>query len=240
MKIKRRRFLQSFSISALGLGIGYSYYETRSLEITRLNLNIGSKIAFLVDTHIHEFGEVEERILELVKKEEPDIILLGGDILDEFTDDFRAVIRYISNLEAREKFAVLGNHDYWSGKAGELAKILKDNKFKILYDSTEQSLIGKIYGLDWRDSRIYSELKAQGIVIVHDPNAAKKISGNCFIMAGHTHGGVVLGSLALLSNSIYVRGLYNLEENVKLYVSKGLGQMFPFRPTSPLELLIIE
>ncbi|GBC75666.1 hypothetical protein HRbin06_00986 [archaeon HR06] len=237
--ISRRSFFLSLPLISL-IPITYSYYETKTIEITKLNLGLSFKAAFLVDTHTHEFGEVEGKVIDIVKKEEVDLILVGGDFVDELTRDFKVVEKYIKDLEAKEKFAVMGNHEYWSGKAEELSKILKDNKFKILYDSYELSSYGKIYGIDWRDTRIYKEIKAEGLVLAHDPNAAKFISGKCLILSGHTHGGVVFGNMVLLSNSQFVRGFYNLSRDTKLYVSRGLGQMFPLRPTSPLELLILE
>ncbi|MEM1947891.1 MAG: hypothetical protein QW240_04025 [Candidatus Caldarchaeum sp.] len=58
------------------------------------------------------------------------------------------------------------------------------------------------------------------------------------IFAGHTHGGVVVGNTVLLTNSRYTRGCYRLGEK-NLYVSRGLGQMIPYRPFSKLELVVV-
>ena len=233
-------YVSTLSLAGIGLGLGEVYAETKRIEVTRLNMDIGSKIAFLADTHIHGFGEVEDRLVDLIKDEAPDVVMLGGDIIDEFTVDMETVSKYISSLEGREKFAVLGNHDYWSGKAGEVARILEDCHFNVLHDATVQSSVGKVYGLEWRENRRYPPLETQGIVIVHDPNSASNILGKCLVLSGHTHGGIVVADLSLYSNSIYTRGLYGLEESGVLYVSRGLGQMIPFRPTSPLELVIVE
>jgi predicted MPP superfamily phosphohydrolase len=242
LKLTKRRllYLSAFSLMGIGLGMGSAYSETRKIEITRLNLGIGSKIAFLVDSHIHAFDEVEQRVIGLVNDEEPDVILLGGDVIDELTTDTKAVAQYISGLKASEKYAVMGNHDYWSGRAEELVRILEDHGFSILYGSTASSSAGKFYGLDWKEDRKYAYLKAEGIVLVHDPNCAPSISGKCLILSGHTHGGLMVANQTLYSNSIYTRGFYYLKEGNILYVSRGLGQMIPLRPTSPLELVIIK
>ena len=117
--------------------------------------------------------------------------------------------------------------------------MLKDLGFKVLKDETVETRIGKIFGIDWRDERKYPSNIKGDIVLTHDPNAAKSADGK-IILAGHTHGGVVIGGVTILSNSIYTRGLYELGENKILYVSRGLGQMIPLRPTSPLELVILE
>ncbi len=240
LRVSRRRLLGLTLTSLLALSVGVSYAETRTLLKTRLKAGIGTKIVFLTDPHIHSLGAVEEAVLEQVAYEEPDIILLGGDVVDELTRDMKSAERYVSQLDAREKFAVMGNHEYWSGLVGEMAGILKQNGFSILKDTRASSHAGSIYGLDWRESRVYPQLTAEGIVLVHDPNAAQNIRGRCLILAGHTHGGLVIAGQTIYSNSIYVRGEYKITQETTLYVSRGLGQMLPLRPTSPLELVIVE
>ena len=237
--LTRRRLLYASTASLLALGLGAGYVETRRIEVSRLDMNIGRKIVFLTDLHINALGGVVEDSIRIVNEEAPDIIMLGGDTVDEYTTDMKTVSRYLSALEAQEKFAVMGNHEYWSGKAEELAKILKNLEFNILYDSTALSLAGKVYGLDWREDRKYPHIETEGIVLVHDPNAAVSISGRAVILSGHTHGGIVIAGMEL-SNSIYSRGLYKLNERTTLYVSRGVGQMFPWRLTAPLELVIVE
>ena len=238
MKLSRRGFLISAAIIISSATL-YSYLETQRILKTRLEMGLGSKLAFIVDTHTHDFGVVEREVVRIVGEEDPDMILLGGDIIDEVTNSLKPVRRYLSQLEAEEKYAVLGNHDYWCGRVGELAAMLKDLGFKVLRDEFVETGIGRIFGVDWRDERIYPSNIKGDIVLTHDPNAAKSADGR-IILAGHTHGGVVVGGITIFSNSIYTRGLYRLGDGKILYVSRGLGQMFPLRPTSPLELIILE
>ena len=171
---------------------------------------MGSKLVFLADPHLHHLGEVENAVLSLVARENPDVIVLGGDIVDKFTRDLDPVRKYLSGLEAREKLAVLGNHDYWSGWSAQLSRALKDHEFELLKDSSTRTKAGPVYGLDWRESRRYPEISKEGLVIAHDPNAALSVRGMCKMLAGHTHGGVVIGGLVLVTNSHFTRGLYEL------------------------------
>ncbi|MCS7135919.1 MAG: metallophosphoesterase [Nitrososphaerota archaeon] len=228
------------SLIVVGACLTVGYATTKELEVTRINLGLNRKVVFLTDLHLHEIDDVKEKVLNIVAKEQPDAILLGGDTVDSLTFNMDVVNKYFSNLEAREKFAVMGNHEYWSGKAGELARILKENGFVILKDASAQASFGKIYGFDWKEDRRYPELRFEGLVIVHDPNAALSILDAQAVLAGHTHGGIIIAGQPIYSNSVYVRGLYRLKDNNILYVSRGLGQMFPFRYTSPLELVITE
>lgn len=237
--LTRRQLFYASTASLLAIGLGAGYIETRRIEVTRLNMSIGRRIAFLTDLHIHALGDVEEDVIRLANAVSPDVVVLGGDTVDEYTTDMDSVSRYLSALEAQEKFAVMGNHEYWSGKTLELARVLKNLKFNILYDSAASSLAGKVYGLDWREDRKYPAIETEGIVFVHDPDAAVSISGRALILSGHTHGGIGAAGI-VFSNSIYSRGLYKLNEKTTLYVSRGVGQIFPWRLTAPLELVIVE
>jgi predicted MPP superfamily phosphohydrolase len=237
--LTRRQFIVISSLALAGACISVGYVTTKELEVTRIDLGLGRKIAFLADLHIHRIDDVKENVLSILEREQADAILIGGDTVDALTLSMDVVDSYLSELEAKEKFAVMGNHEYWSGKAEDFAKILKKNGFILLKDSSAQASFGKIFGLDWRDNRKYPECKPEGLVIVHDPNAALSISGARAILAGHTHGGVVIAGQTVYSNSVYTRGLYRLNDGV-LYVSRGLGQIFPLRYTSPLELVIAE
>jgi len=238
--LSRRQFIAISSLALAGACLSVGYVTTKELEVTRIDLGLGRKIVFLADLHIHGVDDVKENVLSIVAKEQPDAVLIGGDTVDTLTLSMEVVDSYISRLEAKEKFAVMGNHEYWSGKAEDFSKILKNNGFILLKDSSAQASFGKIYGLDWRDDRNYPERKLEGLVIVHDPNAALSISGAQAVLAGHTHGGVVIAGWTVYSNSVYTRGLYRLKDGGVLYVSRGLGQLLPLRYTSPLELVIAE
>jgi predicted MPP superfamily phosphohydrolase len=230
-------YLSTASLVTVVLGLGYT--ETRKIEVKHLNVNLGKRVAFLADFHINALGGLENDIVRLVNGEHPDIIMLGGDTVDEYTQDMETASRCLSELDAKQKFAVMGNHEHWSSRVEGLTKILDGLGFDVLFNSEASSLAGKVYGLDWRDDRKYPQIDAEGIVLVHDPNAAESISGRTIILSGHTHGGVEIAGIGF-SNSIYTRGLFKLNEKTTLYVSRGVGQIFPWRPTSPLEIVLVE
>jgi len=237
-KISRRMFLAG--VVAGAAAVIYSSVEAHRIIVTRLRLGLGVKTAFLADTHTHSMGPVEKKVLEVLRRERPRIILHGGDVIDEFTGPLDQIRFYLSYMEAEEKYAVLGNHDYWCGRTGELMRVLTECGFKVLRDEVVESGVGKILGVDWKDDRRYAFGRRHAdIILAHDPNVALYDHNAGVILAGHTHGGVMLGPFTILTNSAYTRGLYDLGGTI-LYVSRGLGNMIPLRPTSPLELVILE
>jgi predicted MPP superfamily phosphohydrolase len=237
-RISRRTFLAG--IVAGAAAAIYSLIEAHRIIVTRLRLGLGAKTAFLVDTHIHGMGSVEKQVLEILREERPRIILHGGDVIDELTGSLDQVKLYLSSMEADEKYAVLGNHDYWCGRTRKLMQILEECGFKVLRDEVVESEIGRILGVDWRDDRRYaSGVRRADIILAHDPNVALYAHDAGIILAGHTHGGVMFGPSTILTNSAYTRGLYDLGDTL-LYVSRGLGSIIPLRPTSPLELVILD
>ncbi len=236
----RRRTLLVGSVAVVASAVPIGMFnDVGKLEVNYLDLGFGSITVFLPDLHLHTAGHYEEDLLKLINSLDPDVVILGGDLVDRLTSDLNFVEYFVASIEASEKFYVLGNHEYWSGYLNFVRRVLTNNGFKELIGSATSRYLGRIYGLDWRDDRRYPDLKAEGLVVVHDPDAAQKISGKCFILAGHTHGGIVINGQTLFSNSKYVRGYYRLGNGVELYVSRGLGQMIPIRLTSPPELLVI-
>ncbi|MEM3503987.1 MAG: hypothetical protein QW134_07165, partial [Nitrososphaeria archaeon] len=85
--IDRRQLIYLSTISLLGFGFAAGYVETKRIGVTKLGVGLGRKIVFLTDLHMGILGHVVEKIVELVNKEEPEIIMLGGDTVDELTLD---------------------------------------------------------------------------------------------------------------------------------------------------------
>ncbi|MCS7133375.1 MAG: metallophosphoesterase [Candidatus Caldarchaeum sp.] len=212
--------------------------ESSRLEKTIIDAGLGVKLVFLPDLHIHHEEKRLAEVLEAVLDEQPDVVVLGGDLVDEYTRDTRYVERFVSEIPGRERYFVMGNHEYWSGRDSWVRKMLHERNFREIRGLAESSRLGKIYGFDWSENRVYPRVSAEGLVFAHDPNAFDFVDGRCLMLAGHTHGGLVLGNLTLLSNSRYARGYYTAGQK-SLYVSKGLGQIFPIRPFSSRELVVV-
>lgn len=129
---------------ALLLFIGFLYGATKGrfdVETTHVEIPLtalpktfdGLKIVQISDLHLGNFGHEPhfwESIVDKVNAEKPDIIVMTGDMMNNFASEVTPNdIKLFSRLQATYgKFAILGNHDYgdytrWSSLAEKKANL---------------------------------------------------------------------------------------------------------------------
>lgn len=228
-----------------------------------INYPSGLKVALLTDLHLGIFkGErFFVRVLALVKREKPDLIILGGDLINDPSE------KYLGRMFDKLKdidipiLAVTGNHD--SGIPGdyeservrkELRKVgvvAIDNvgkKLKIKGKSLEILGLSDLSEGQF-DLKVLQKMSAKSfnILIAHNPDMAyllqKKWPVN-LVLSGHTHAGQIY--LPPLSNWLipcehdFVRGWYKVKGKA-VYVSSGLGEVvLPMRFLIPPEVVMLE
>lgn len=218
---------------------GYFNYNTKrriplTIE-TRKPLEHPLKIVMMADLHLGYINRRAEfhRWVDLVNAEDPDLILIGGDIVDH---GIRAVLyQNMASEFHRLKapvYACLGNHEYYSDNVGcekfydeEGIHLLRDNQ--IVVDGI------KIIGRDDRTNpnrKKLSELVTSAdssftILLDHQPyhlEDAEQV-GIDFQFSGHTHYGQVW-PISWIEDAIYedVFGPYQ-RGGTQYYVTSGLG-----------------
>jgi predicted MPP superfamily phosphohydrolase len=100
------------------------WIEPSWIEVTRhqvlANIERPLKIIHLSDLHTYELGARERRILEIIRKEEPDAILISGDTVAN-EGDWKSVGILLSRLRAPlGVFLVRGNWEHWRPNPDEL------------------------------------------------------------------------------------------------------------------------
>lgn len=101
------------------------YIEPERLVVKEItvetNMEIETcRIAFLTDTHFGALYDEKhiERIVEMINGLDADIVIFGGDLLDNYardkeTLDMEYLQKELSRIKANDgKYAVFGNHDY--------------------------------------------------------------------------------------------------------------------------------
>jgi len=116
-----RRAKQVVSASvAVAVGLGYCVWQNNDISVTRIEYEnakltssfAGFRIAQISDLHGKEFGRDQKRLLDLLRKEKPDIIVLTGDFIDSYhrsSDPALALVR--GAVQIAPVFWVPGNHE---------------------------------------------------------------------------------------------------------------------------------
>lgn len=226
------------------------------------------KIVFFTDTHFGKLYDDSnlEKIVKKINSLEADIIVFGGDFLDNYARDrqdldFDLLQKGFSQMKATyKKYAVWGNHDYGGGAVRIFENFMSSSGFEILKDESRKL---KAYGINIvgfddylmgsRQANYNIESDLYNIVIAHEPIVAQfiKNSGENLILSGHTHGGQInvpfLGDTLLPEGSGgFISGFYdpseiNTKTNLQMYVSSGIGlTRYPFRFLRVPEIIEID
>jgi len=261
-KITRRTFFDWFIRGGVCTAFGYPILiepnwpvvEKVDVPITGLSQRLdGLKIGLLADFHRGHYvtdGDINS-VVELLQKENPDLILLAGDYVEGDAKYIHSVAPILSKLKAPlGTYAVLGNHDYWTDPIVVRTALQEFNIAVLLNESIEIQSNGEslfIVGLDdildgkpdHRKAFRGVPEKALKILLVHEPDYADFIQGfNSWIplqLSGHSHGGQVI--LPFIGAPIlphmgksYPMGLKRVNGTDRwVYTTRGVGNILPIR-----------
>ena len=122
-------------------GVAFYKYETDSLEITKYEIENEKipkefnnfKIVQISDLHNKSFGKDNKRLLETIDSQNPDIVVITGDLVEGDNKDFNIALNLIDELLKKYKvYHIIGNHEQKSliKKHKELYKTYFDNLYK--------------------------------------------------------------------------------------------------------------
>ena len=176
----------------------------------------GYKIAQISDLHNAEFGQENSRLLKILQREAPDIIVFTGDLVDSGHTDIEIAVSFAKHaMEIAPCYYVTGNHEAWlKEQYSELEKKLEDCGVRVLRNQSEILTSGddrtQLIGIDDPDFSesdsgmfdftadiILSEIESAGdeedykILLSHRPEVfdtyvEKNIN---LVLCGHAHGG---------------------------------------------------
>ncbi|CAK7010519.1 metallophosphoesterase [Tissierella sp.] len=246
-----------------------SKFRVRDIRIDSKKVRNNLKITQISDFHSNDLIDLE-KMEDKIKKFDPDIIVLTGDIIDSNDIELDAVIKLFETLSRLDKniYFVQGNHE----ARQELYKDLKDEmkrlKIIILEDSSTTIIVNNekinLTGLKfYSKSREYKEityyqetikdlnLNYYNILLRHSPNNVESLlSGNeDLILSGHTHGGQcrlpLIGAIVAPGQGFFPKldkGILRINDTI-LYIDSGLGNSAaPIRTFNPVQIsnIIIE
>jgi predicted MPP superfamily phosphohydrolase len=284
--ITRRNFIRLSILGLLALTGTKGFYNSRNLELVKLKVSLkhlphafdGLKVGQISD--IHAGPLVPQNLIregvDIIIANQPDMIVLTGDFVSGATKflwtsyggfkerHYNYCMEELGRLKAPlGVFAVLGNHDFWSGEevALKIAHGLEGLGVHVLRNKAvpieRKGQYLYIVGVDdyWEgsysltDALINIPEDACRILLSHNPDINEDIENLGedidFILSGHTHGGQVVlpfvGALYIPSpfGQRYLAGLIRDQER-QTYVSRGLGLFFvPIRINSPPDVSLL-
>lgn len=196
-----------------------------------------------------------QRYVKMINEQQPDLILIGGDLIDNSLKPVREqrMEEELNEMKAPLGiYMVMGNHEYISG-AEECEEFLSRTPVKLLRDSIATLPCGvQIAGRDDRSNRNRKPLKELVaecdktkpiIALDHQPYQLEKADslGVDFQFSGHTHRGQVF-PLNLLTDHMFEQSHgYRHWSHAHIYVSSGLSLWGPpFRIGTHSDMAVIE
>lgn len=257
---RKRRPLRWLAVLLVLAAVSVPWYHWQcwGLQVTHTQVELpalpegfdGLRIVQLSDLHGHEYGEGSGELLRLVAEQEPELIVVTGDLIDQ-KDQLRMVPALARGLAGiAPTYYVTGNHEWALGTAAvkELKGVLDQcgvvplsNRYEVLERGGSRLVLA---GVDdpngYADQTSPEELSAQigdaepglfTLLLAHRNDHFEQYAraGYDLVMAGHGHGGIVrlpvVGGLLGTDRRFFpswTSGSYTLGESA-MFVSRGLG-----------------
>jgi len=201
----------------------YDYYSVstriKEFKVENLHPNLqGLKIALIADIQADRYTDRTrlEKFIERVNSTNPDLVLIGGDLITSTPDYINLAAEMVGNIKSKYGvYSCVGDHDHWSYRddtqksVREMTEALaKHNVVMIDNDKLDLKIgnaivrttfvtytyVNKIE-TDRLDSLLNEDQYDLKILLVHQPGEyliqkAKEYDYDLFL-AGHTHGGQV-------------------------------------------------
>ena len=254
--------------------IGYGRYNIFHVVRTEYTLQTqkdiqteGYRLVLLSDLHygVSMSDEQLQKVADRISRENPDIVVLDGDIVDENTtsEQMKSAFHILGTIDSKYGiYYTYGNHDKNNYSttpnytADQLAETIKRNDIQILEDDTavindEVVLIGRVdrgYGNENRQTifDLTSKLdkKQEWVVLDHQPADYENVkkTGCDIILSGHTHAGQIwpAGLFASLFHFDELNYGKIQRENLNAVVTSGIaGWGYPIRTEKHSEYVVL-
>ena len=213
----------------------------------------GYRITHISDLHNAQIGDNNEKLLETIRKAEPDIIAITGDLIDSRNTNIEIALHFAEEaMKIAPCYYVTGNHearipeydDLKSGLTGLGIVVLEDERLEIQRLGEKIAVIGVndpsfetnyLFG----DAAAVLRLKLQEyknedtytVLLSHRPELLETYAqcGVDLVLSGHAHGGQVripfVGGLVAPNQGLFPK--YDagmfIKENTTMIVSRGIG-----------------
>lgn len=262
----RNVFIVTFVLAILL--VLYGLFEANNIKIERITLSTPKlpestnkvRIVQISDVHIGPIIREKrlERIADIIKRLEPDILVATGDIVDGQINNHPHLIKPLQEIKTRYgKYAVAGNHEFYVGIGQSIDYLQKAGFIVLRGEAVTAAGLINIAGVDdpaikyYSNSKITTEKEVLSrlssdkftILLKHRPYITADYIGLFDLqLSGHAHKGQIfpINLITMLYYDVHA-GLAKLPNNSYLYVSRGAGTSGPpIRILSPPEIAVID
>ena len=214
--------LAALAVWALWTGL---VVRTYTLETAKLDQPV--RLLLLTDLHSTVHGRDQRALIDLVRAQAPDAVLLAGDIADDEVPHRGTELLLEAVAGKYPCFYVTGNHEFWAEDTEEILEMFRRYGVTVLAgtwsDLTVRGQTIRIFGVDdpegfeaapgeavpagwleqWETCRAGLEEGTFSVLLSHRPELTELYRGSGFdlVVSGHAHGGQV--RIPLLLNGLY-------------------------------------
>ena len=174
----------------------------------------GYRIAHVSDLHNAEMGKDNEKLLDMLREADPDIIAITGDIIDSRNTDIDIALQFTkAAMEIAPCYYVTGNHEARASEFDKLKEgmielgvaVLEDGRIELEQSGKTISLLGVndpsfqtdyLFGdsetvIQGKLQEIINEEETYTILLSHRPELFEvyRESKVDLVLSGHAHGG---------------------------------------------------
>ena len=245
-----------------------SYFVTTFYEVEEDKIQNPMRIVLLTDLHLKEYGEDNCQLVDQIKRLNPDIIAMAGDMVDMDETDYTPVITLCRQLvDVAPVYFSYGNHEKEVIRVNQTSTInvdLEEMGVHVLHNRYETIEVnGNVIDIggmsanpgtedaDYTQScwQKYIEKENYKLLLVHYPQFFFKggymvDSGIDMALCGHLHGGVVripvIGGLYHPIDGFFPEMTEgcNLVNDTWVVISRGIGGSPRFN--NPPELVVVD
>lgn len=249
----------SLIVTGCALYEGLKNPEVKEITISSPKLSRDLRIVHLTDLHINRLTSVARlrRLVYEINQQNPDVILMTGDIIDDDTTKISSQLNTLIELSAPYGvYSSMGNHEFYNGinswtysfkKMGfhtlfnRGVYIANSNIFVSGIPDTHTACSHPTFAINFENALKGSKRDDFRILLSHNPELVDNLTAFNYqlMLSGHTHGGQIFPFHLLVKKiNNYLAGRYKVN-GIDLYVSRGAGTWGPaMRLFAPSEITV--
>lgn len=259
--MKKRIIVISIIIIILLLLGFYLNFENITLQVTNYDISDSKipeefnnyKIIQISDFHNNTLTKLSSDLLKEIKEQEPNIIVITGDLIDSRKTDTNVAINFLKDIkDIAPIYYVTGNHESRVKEYSQLKEQVKNLGINILDGKTivleQKDSIINLIGID--DPKFFSEAAVSDSEIIKTEINALEYDKNSYtillshrpeefntyvsenidlVFTGHAHGGQIrilfVGGVVAPNQGFFPKYTSGkyVEKNTTMIVSRGIG-----------------